>query len=374
MEDGKLHIKPKRRTFGKLMEDLMHNSNITDGACRQYAHMHWRYGQNKRNFEGQSSMGEMLGVTEKTVGERVKELEAADWVAVVERDFNAKTGKFQTPFYHVFESQKECRIFRKTYVAREGEQLRPKPVGRKRKSRKGAGNKQAVPPHQQNSGSDGENGDRQNSSSDVPQNSGSDVQQNSSSDYSDSVYPDTSYPDSTLVSPEGESDLPLADDFDTWFPPRGEDDDLLFERKDTFWDVIQDAWVLPPSRVGQFRKFLRGQYLPTGNTKNDNRNAQWIEHNLQQPMTLKELKGFVEWYQDNHPERFNFPEVPYKIATEVHRFRHSDEYREYYPGEDEPEQTTTNEETDTALLPSLEKLEKAVEQHRRKVDNHAKLL
>lgn len=194
---GELHATPL--TFGKLMEVLMHDLSITDGAKVLYAHMHWRYGDNRRNFEGQKSMAMMLGVSETTISNRIKELEASDWIAVIERDFNPTSGAFQTPFYHIFERRQDCRTFRKTYHLPDGEALRDKPKkSRKRKPRKGVGGNPKL--HQPNSSSDG---DQPNSSSDGLPNLSSDGLPNSSSDYPDSSYPDSSYPDSKPIAPGG---------------------------------------------------------------------------------------------------------------------------------------------------------------------------
>lgn len=135
-DDGKLH---PSETFGKLFEPLLHNLSITDGACRLYAHMHWRYGANQDNHESLGSMATFMGVSEATISKRILELESNDWVVVVGRDYNPKTGMYQTPFYHVFENQEQCREFRKNFVALEMEFLRPKTEARVRKSRAGIG-------------------------------------------------------------------------------------------------------------------------------------------------------------------------------------------------------------------------------------------
>lgn len=134
---GKLHRRSRR--FSKVPAALTHDTRISDGAVRLYAHMHWRYGSNCQNFEGRRRMAEYLGVSEKTIGKRVRELEAAGWVIVVERDYNPKTGHYQTPFYHVFELRKEALRFRESYQPKDGEQLRPLPTAPKRKSRAGIG-------------------------------------------------------------------------------------------------------------------------------------------------------------------------------------------------------------------------------------------
>lgn len=188
-DTGKLHTTGP--TFGKLMALLIHDTTITDGACRLYAHMHWRYGANRDNHEGQLSMAEFLDVREETISNRVRELEAKDWVVVIERDFNPKTGNWQTHFYHVFEDQQDARSFRQNYQPAEGELIREKTESRDRISRKGVGGNPKLK-HRANSSSDG---DRPNSSYDGGPNSNSDGDPNLSSDNPDSVDPDSVDPD-----------------------------------------------------------------------------------------------------------------------------------------------------------------------------------
>lgn len=135
-DQGTVHS-PKPR-FAKLPVKLMHDKNITDGAKVLYAHMRWRFGSNGKNFEGRASMAEFLGVTTTTISNRIRELEAAGWIAVVER-YKPKTGNYLTPFYHVFERLIDCQNYRAAYKAIDGEELRPKPDIEVRKSRKGKG-------------------------------------------------------------------------------------------------------------------------------------------------------------------------------------------------------------------------------------------
>lgn len=133
---GQLH---SRDTFGKVPEELIHDLSVTHGAARLYAHMHWRYGVNKKNFEGQRSMGDFLGVSRTTIQNWIDELAARDWLMVVYRGRNKKTGNFTTPYYHVFESQIDCRDFRDSYQPADKETVAPKPAPKERKLRKGKG-------------------------------------------------------------------------------------------------------------------------------------------------------------------------------------------------------------------------------------------
>lgn len=142
----------EKATWGKVPERLMHDITITDGAVRLYAHMQWRYGSNKQNFEGQKSMGETLDVSEKTIADRIDELASHDWVVVIHRHGQ----QHQTNVYHIFETQKLCQEWRteRQIAAPENITLR--------KSRKGVGGKKANP----NSSSVSHAGANPNSSSD----------------------------------------------------------------------------------------------------------------------------------------------------------------------------------------------------------------
>ncbi len=156
-EQGTVHKPaPKNST---IPVKLLHDPQAKDGTIRLYAHMYWRYGQNKRNFEGQKSMAGYLRVTPATIGKRAKELEYLDWLVVVEKDYNPATGNYTTPHYHLFLSQSDCRKFREEYQPTEGEHVRPKPTADEvelRKSRKGAGRKGGNPDvYRANSGLDG---------------------------------------------------------------------------------------------------------------------------------------------------------------------------------------------------------------------------
>lgn len=116
-EKGYLHRTPQ--TFGKLPEALLHGAGISDGAKVLYAHMHWRYGANGRNFEGQRSMAEMLGVSSReTIRKRIEELERAEWIVVIRR--GKRRGQYTTNFYHVFESQDDCRAWKARHAQDSG--------------------------------------------------------------------------------------------------------------------------------------------------------------------------------------------------------------------------------------------------------------
>ena len=138
-DSGELHT--RSRDFAKIPAALLHDKRISPGAVRLYGHMHWRYGSNHKNWEGRQSMATYLGVSMTTISKWVKELEAYSWVVVVERDYNEKTGNYQTPFYHVFETKRSASQFRRNYKPVETEKLRPLPRVKARKSRAGIGGK-----------------------------------------------------------------------------------------------------------------------------------------------------------------------------------------------------------------------------------------
>lgn len=137
MSDGKLHSKQPK--FAKVPGAVFHDLRLTDGDVRLYAHMHWRYGSNHTNYESKRSMAKYLGVSEKAIQMRIKNLEAAGWIVVIERSKDA-AGRQQTPFYHLFETRSTAAKFRSTYVCKEGETVRPKRTMVGRKLRNGAGN------------------------------------------------------------------------------------------------------------------------------------------------------------------------------------------------------------------------------------------
>lgn len=188
-DQGQLHAP----TFGKVPPELMHDMGITDGAVRLYAHMHWRYGSNHDNHEGQTSMAKYLGVSEVTIRSRIAELEAANWIVAIDRGFDKKSGNFSTCFYHVFVVQSECIEFRQEYVLKEGETLFEQPLPLERKLRKGkGGNSKNLPTHA-NSGYVGQ----PNSGYVGGANSSSDGHANSGYAYPDSSDPDSIHPDNT---------------------------------------------------------------------------------------------------------------------------------------------------------------------------------
>jgi hypothetical protein len=134
------HLHRRTKDYGKSPAAILHDTTLSDGAARLYAHMHWRYGNNHRNFETVSSMGKLLGVDRKVIQQRIIELEARDWVVVIERK-SEKKGEFTSNVYHVFEIQEDARQFRKECEAKNVEGLRPRPAMTVKPTRKGKGGK-----------------------------------------------------------------------------------------------------------------------------------------------------------------------------------------------------------------------------------------
>jgi len=232
-EAGKTHS--TKATFGKVFVDIMHNLNITDGAVRLYSHMHWRYGANQDNHEGQESMAKILGVTRKTIRSRIDELEAHDWVMTIYQKHDQKK-TWQRCFYHVFESQDECRTFRQEYKPITGETVEDKPEIKARKSRKGAGNKAPI-------------NNRVNSAShDSRVNSTSHGTVNSSSQDLDSVIQTQKEKDSAPTAAGDSTQIPKSEDTAPIKEPvpTTPDDNTITHRQKT--DLIKAWWeALPES-------------------------------------------------------------------------------------------------------------------------------
>lgn len=142
-DSGQLH---REDTFGKLPIDLIEDQNISDGACRLYAQMHWRYGSNADDHESQGKKAEALSVCKETIRNRQRELVTNDWIVIIAR--HGKDGQTSN-FYHVFESRKACQAWRESLSETSWADQKtgitstvlPKPqLETARKGRKGAGN------------------------------------------------------------------------------------------------------------------------------------------------------------------------------------------------------------------------------------------
>ena len=113
-EDGEVH---RADTFAQVPFELIRDPNISDGAVRLYAHMLWRYGsrkstQDNQNFERRKTMAEALGVKPRTITRRIKELERANWIAVI---MQSNWKGYTSNFYHVFQVRKDCQTFKKRH-------------------------------------------------------------------------------------------------------------------------------------------------------------------------------------------------------------------------------------------------------------------
>jgi predicted DNA-binding transcriptional regulator len=134
-ETVQYHRAPPR--YAKAASTLILDQSISDGAVRLYLYLQWRAGQKNTNFRAKSTMALELGVTSRTIRNRVAELAAAGWIAVITR---GAVGEEQTSnHYHVFESRKMCKMWRAGYVPAEGESLQPLPKVEPRKTRAGKG-------------------------------------------------------------------------------------------------------------------------------------------------------------------------------------------------------------------------------------------
>lgn len=280
--NGKVH----GATFGKVPPELMHDPAITDGAVRLYAHMHWRYGQNQSNFEGQVSMAKYLHVTPLTIAHRIDELESHDWVVVIYRGKNKTTGNYTTPFYHVFTSTEECRLFRENYACDEGETLLPKPAKMVRKSRKGVGGK---PSHQLNSAI---GGDHPNSSI------GGGV--NSSLYDSDSGYPDSvKEKDSVPNGTAGGKTEPASPSPN--LTPKPKAARPIFDLVAHYSFGVNGGGVDKTAgrRIGMIEKYLK-----------------------EQQATVEQVQRFYEWYDEQNPG-MNKPRVLATFAEHWVAYRES---------------------------------------------------
>ncbi len=141
-EKGYLHR--RSRSFSKADIALTLDTTLTDGAYRLYHYMHWRYGSNCDNHEGQLSMADALGVSQPTISNRIVELVEHDWVIVKQR--NGRQGRV-TNFYHIFECQDDCRAWRaKHHLPKPEIERKRKP---QRKTRKGIGGRPSHKPKAQ---------------------------------------------------------------------------------------------------------------------------------------------------------------------------------------------------------------------------------
>jgi hypothetical protein len=165
---GYLHTRSDN--FGKVPYELISDTSISAGAVRLYAHMHWRYGSNMKNYESRASMAEAMGVTKRTITKYITELEQANWIIVKIR--TSKRGR-ESNFYHVFEIQEDCLKWRK-----EKKVAKPLRTVEKRTGRAGVGGKIAP---KGNSASPSYRPQLRNSSSGTPLNSASGTPLNSSS-------------------------------------------------------------------------------------------------------------------------------------------------------------------------------------------------
>ena len=309
-EPGKLYTATD--VPGKIYPALMHNPERTDGAKVLYAHMHWRYGRNEQNFESQKSMARHLGVSEKTIANRILELEYDDWVVVEIQERSAQSGNFTTPFYHVFERQDDCRKFRAEYAPEGKNVIRPKSDEAsvpKRVSRKGKGGL-----------ADEKNRHRLNTDTDGRLNKNSTRGQNKNSDKPLTVKHGANATDEH-TSPSGETANPNG-------ITTTSGDKLTFMEL-----AVIKAFKLPYGKsnfswgyMRQLTNFFTGKIKTPGKKSRELYDFQFDER----PLEPKELLGLALWYGDNFEDVAEFR----KLKAETHwrkweQFSQDGEYRRY---------------------------------------------
>ena len=301
-EDGQVH---RSTRFGKLPEQLILDTTITDGATRLYAYMHLRFARYKTNDDDQKTIADALGVSERTVAKRLDELAARDWIVVIERDMT-DTGQYQTNYYHVFEVAAQGALFRKNYRAHGGEKMQPKPGKIERKTRKGKGGK---PAHHRNSSSEGEaddttiTEDAKNGATvgtQVPTAIGTQVPTK------DSRAKDSRKSIKNPVSPEGDTHGPEKPE-----PPKQK----ASRKRDELYDAVVEVWPALASSgklVGLRKNFLTGKCAK--------KNGKWHEFQLEQAATPEEITGFGKWFAEKYPN-CELPEKPDTIANNFAKYR-----------------------------------------------------
>lgn len=304
--DGAVHN--REPWFAMTPIEIIHDKSLTDGAVRLFSHMLWRYGQNQSNFEKRQTMADALGVSDTTITNRIKELEAAGWLVVVERG-NPSEGNFTTPFYHLFTFKQDSLKFRATYTPADNETVRSKSKNKERKSRKGVGGNPKLHLPKATASTQVEPLERVNSSSPVPV--------NSSSRNLDTVYLDTIK--DSLPTGDAQSSADAIEQtttpVDTTTPNKERPRDLM-------WDIIAKEWTLPPSRIGNMKKFFLAGFVEGKDKAWNKKHAAWIKHNIDYPMSPEELGGFVKWYRQRNPN-ISLPESPESLSTWTYRYRES---------------------------------------------------
>ena len=135
-ESVEIHREPPY--YGTATGELICDPAVSDGAVRLYLYLSWRAGLKNNNIRSRSTMASDLGVSSHTVRNRIKQLVAAGWVAVVTR--LTTSGDQTSNHYHVFESRETSATWRKDFKPSSGEtlQLIP-PTPNERKPRSGIG-------------------------------------------------------------------------------------------------------------------------------------------------------------------------------------------------------------------------------------------
>ena len=333
-EVGYLH----RRTndYGKVPGELMRDKTISHGAVRLYAYMHWRYGNNMQNFEGQESMAVALGVSDRSIRKWLTELQAARWVIAIER--KDKRNRHLSNRYHVFEVQEECDEWRKRL--RLGKPSAPA----KKKTRAGKGGKpthkeptatigeKSTPPEPQEQpdtiGTQVPTGHRNSSSG-----GSAESHRNSSSDY-----PVTSYPVTLIYRGEGTETEPpdVADRF------RAIQATLVQKSFDGNAAQFGTAGDLAHLLLGSSEKKHLAQY------------------NFDPPFTLAEFRAFEAWYdakRDKTGAPLHWPINPAKLNQQAFMFRTCPEHAKYMRLVTEPPKPNEPTASEMAMARALDAME-----------------
>lgn len=333
-EVGYLH----RRTndYGKVPGELMRDKTISHGAVRLYAYMHWRYGNNMQNFESQESIAEALGVTDRSIRNWLKELQAARWVIVIER--KDKRNRHISNRYHVFEVQEECDEWRKRLKL-------DVPAPKTKKSRAGAGGK---PTHKDKQAEPAADSPLEEAK-EAPNTSGTQFpmgQRNSvsggageSQRNSVSDYPVTeSYP-VTLIY-RGESAEP-------------EPADVADRFRAIQATLVQKSFDGNPAQFGAAGDLA---HLLLGSSEKKH----LAQYNFDPPFTLAEFRAFEAWYdakRDKTGAPLHWPINPAKLNQQAFMFRTCPEYAKYMRLVTEPPKPNEPTASEMAMARALDAME-----------------
>lgn len=333
-EVGYLH----RRTndYGKVPGELMRDKSISHGAVRLYAYMHWRYGNNMQNFESQESIAEALGVTDRSIRNWLKELQAARWVIVIER--KDKRNRHISNRYHVFEVQEECDEWRKRLKL-------DVPAPKTKRSRAGAGGK---PTHKDKQAEPAADSPLEEAK-EAPDTSGTQFpmdQRNSVSGGAGESQRNSS------------SDYPVTESYPVTLIYRGESAEPEPADVAGRFRVLQGALVEKSfdGNPAQFGAAGDLAHLLLG----DSDKKHVAQFNLSPPFTVAEFRAFELWYdakRDGSGQPLHWPVNPAKLNQQAFNFRTSKEYRRLMRAVTTPPAQEGPSDSELAMARALDALE-----------------